>query len=153
MLADASAHAGVFTVRRGEADLEAMRAARAVLRAGNLLGIFVEGTRQPNEAIGDGAAGRGDDRAAEGAPIIPVVIQGTTGSSSPLRHPATVAFGPPLTCRRRRRRGKAYRASRGHDDGRAAARAASGFSARTQAADRGRAARAPRGRRREGATR
>ena len=41
-------HAGAFAVRRGESDLEALRVARRVLRAGHPLGVFCEGTRQPS---------------------------------------------------------------------------------------------------------
>ena len=36
---------GVFGVRRGAADLEAFRIAEGVLRDGNVLGIYPEGTR------------------------------------------------------------------------------------------------------------
>ena len=51
-------HAGAFAVRRGESDLEALRLARRVLRAGHPLGVFCEGTRQPSEAIGTVQPGR-----------------------------------------------------------------------------------------------
>src|SRR5919206_2210253 len=37
---------GAFSVRRGESDREAVRRARDVVREGELLGLFVEGTRQ-----------------------------------------------------------------------------------------------------------
>ena len=60
-------HAGAFGVRRGESDLEALRLARRVLQAGHALGVFCEGTRQPSEEIGDGAARRGADRALRGS--------------------------------------------------------------------------------------
>ena len=70
-------HAGAFAVRRGESDLEALRLARRVLRAGHPLGVFCEGTRQPSEAIGTVQPGAALIALAEGAPIVPVVIQGT----------------------------------------------------------------------------
>jgi 1-acyl-sn-glycerol-3-phosphate acyltransferase len=89
-------HAGAFAVRRGESDLEALRLARRVLRAGHPLGVFCEGTRQPSEAIGTVQPGAALIALAEGAPIVPVVIQGTIFIKKSLRHPVTVMFGPPL---------------------------------------------------------
>ena len=59
-------HGGVFSVRRGEGDLAAVRTARDVLREGSLLGMFVEGTRQRTEEIGDVKPGDDDDRARRG---------------------------------------------------------------------------------------
>jgi len=62
-LAKAEAHAiplvgaylrlfGSFGVRRGESDREAVRRMRDVVRAGNALGIFAEGTRQRSGKLG-----------------------------------------------------------------------------------------------------
>jgi 1-acyl-sn-glycerol-3-phosphate acyltransferase len=102
-------HAGVFGVRRGESDLEALRLARRVLRAGHPLGIFCEGTRQPSEAIGPVQPGAALIALSEGAPIVPVVIQGTIYIKQSLRHPVTVMFGPPLAVVQTAQRGKAYR--------------------------------------------
>ena len=50
-------HTGAFPVDRGNADRETITNARAVLRSGNLLGIFVEGTRQTNDEIGAARTG------------------------------------------------------------------------------------------------
>jgi 1-acyl-sn-glycerol-3-phosphate acyltransferase len=102
-------HAGVFAVRRGESDLEALRLARRVLRAGYPLGIFCEGTRQPSEAIGPVQPGAALIALAEGAPIVPAVIQGTIYIKQSLRHPVTVMFGPPLPVAQTAQRGQAYR--------------------------------------------
>jgi 1-acyl-sn-glycerol-3-phosphate acyltransferase len=102
-------HAGAFAVRRGESDLEALRLARRVLRAGHPLGVFCEGTRQPSEAIGTVQPGAALIALAEGAPIVPVVIQGTIHIKKSLRHPVTVMFGPPLAVSETARRGRAYR--------------------------------------------
>ena len=102
-------HAGAFAVRRGESDLEALRLARRVLRAGHPLGVFCEGTRQPSEAIGKVQPGAALIALAEGAPIVPVVIQGTIHIKKSLRSPVTVMFGPPLAVAETARRGRAYR--------------------------------------------
>ena len=102
-------HAGAFAVRRGESDLEALRLARRVLRAGHALGVFCEGTRQPSEAIGRVQPGAALIALSEGAPIVPVVIQGTIYIKQSLRHPVTVMFGPPLAVARTAQRGRAYR--------------------------------------------
>jgi len=102
-------HAGAFAVRRGESDLEALRLARRVLRAGHPLGVFCEGTRQPSEAIGRVQPGAALIALADGAPIVPVVIQGTIYIKKSLRHPVTVMFGPPLAVAQTAQRGKTYR--------------------------------------------
>ncbi len=64
--------------------------------AGHALGVFCEGTRQPSEEIGPVQPGAALIALAEGAPIVPVVIQGTIYIKQSLRHPVTVMFGPPL---------------------------------------------------------
>jgi 1-acyl-sn-glycerol-3-phosphate acyltransferase len=102
-------HAGAFAVRRGESDLEALRLARRVLRAGHALGVFCEGTRQSSEAIGKVQPGAALIALAEGAPIVPVVIQGTIFIKKSLRHPVTVMIGPPLAVPVTARRGREYR--------------------------------------------
>jgi 1-acyl-sn-glycerol-3-phosphate acyltransferase len=89
-------HGGVFTVRRGEGDLAAVRAARAVLREGSLLGMFVEGTRQPTEEVGDVKPGTMMIALAEGAPVIPAVVQGTHRLVREPWHPVTFVFGEQL---------------------------------------------------------
>jgi 1-acyl-sn-glycerol-3-phosphate acyltransferase len=104
-------HAGAFAVRRGESDIEALRLARRVLRAGHPLGVFCEGTRQPSEAIGTVQTGAALIALAEGAPIVPVVIQGTIFIKKSLRSPVTVMFGPPLAVSQTALRGREYRAA------------------------------------------
>ena len=116
-------HAGAFAVRRGESDLEALRLARRVLRAGHPLGVFCEGTRQPSEEIGRVQPGAALIALAEGAPIVPAVIQGTIYIKRSLRSPVTVMFGPPLAVEQSAVRGQAYRDAVLADDGRAAERA------------------------------
>jgi 1-acyl-sn-glycerol-3-phosphate acyltransferase len=89
-------HGGVFTVRRGAGDIAAVRAARDVLREGSLLGMFVEGTRQPTEEVGDVKPGTMMIALAEGAPVVPAVVQGTHRLVREPWHPVTFAFGEQL---------------------------------------------------------
>ena len=89
-------HGGVFSVRRGEGDLAAVRTARDVLREGSLLGMFVEGTRQRTEEVGDVKPGTMMIALAEGAPVIPAVVQGTHRLVREPWHPVTFAFGEQL---------------------------------------------------------
>jgi 1-acyl-sn-glycerol-3-phosphate acyltransferase len=86
-------HGGVFSVRRGEGDRDALRLARRVLQDGNLLGMFVEGTRQETEEIGPVHPGATMIAMAEGAPVIPVVVQGSIYLKEQLWHPVTVVVG------------------------------------------------------------
>jgi 1-acyl-sn-glycerol-3-phosphate acyltransferase len=88
--------AGVFTVRRGESDTDAFRQARSILRAGKVLGIFAEGTRQSSEEIGKVMPGAALLALSEGVPIVPCVIQGSIFIKDDVFHPVTVVFGEPL---------------------------------------------------------
>jgi 1-acyl-sn-glycerol-3-phosphate acyltransferase len=90
-------HAGVFSVRRGESDLDAIRLARRVVREGHVLGVFAEGTRQPTEAVGPIQHGAAMVALAEQAPIVPCVIQGSIYLKERPWHPVTVVFGEPMT--------------------------------------------------------
>jgi 1-acyl-sn-glycerol-3-phosphate acyltransferase len=91
---------GAFPVRRGAADEDALETAREILRQGELLALFPEGTRirEPTEL---GAPKRGAARLAleAGAPMIPAAI---TGSDhiwlGPIPKPkrVQVAFAAPI---------------------------------------------------------
>ena len=48
---------GARSVRRGESDREAIRAMREIVRDGDALGLFVEGTRQKNGMPGEAMPG------------------------------------------------------------------------------------------------
>jgi 1-acyl-sn-glycerol-3-phosphate acyltransferase len=90
-------HTGAFPVHRGQPDRAALAAARDVLRTGNLLGIFVEGTRQPTDEVGAARAGAAMLAVSEGAPILPVYLHGTDQfTRDPRRFPATVVYGTPM---------------------------------------------------------
>ncbi|MFO7173327.1 MAG: lysophospholipid acyltransferase family protein [Bacillota bacterium] len=83
---------GAFPVRRGAADRQAIREALAALAAGELLGIFPEGTR-----VRPGQTGRAEPGVAylawkSGAPVVPAAISGTPR----LFGRVTVRIGPPI---------------------------------------------------------
>src|SRR2546421_8224305 len=89
---------GAFPVRRGEADLEAIRRAVELVRDGEIVVMFPEGTRRrkglrkKHEARPHTGAAR--IALAAGAPLVPAAIKGTDRLSrlAPLR----VAYGRPI---------------------------------------------------------
>ena len=69
---------GAFPVRRGEADIDALETARAILGAGGVVVMFPEGTRvEEPDALGSPRHGAGRLALETGAPIIPAAITGT----------------------------------------------------------------------------
>jgi 1-acyl-sn-glycerol-3-phosphate acyltransferase len=86
---------GVFGVRRGEGDREAVRRARALVRDGNLVCIHVEGTRQRFGHPGPLHPGGLMIALQEGAPVIPLGLD-TFGWSPTNRRRSAVVWGEPL---------------------------------------------------------
>jgi 1-acyl-sn-glycerol-3-phosphate acyltransferase len=70
---------GAFPVRRGEADLSALRAATEVVNGGAMLVMFPEGTRSRTGGLGKGHPGTAIIALRTGAPILPVAVTGTEG--------------------------------------------------------------------------
>lgn len=68
---------GAFPVRRGEADLSALRAATEVVKSGKMLVMFPEGTRSRTGGLTEGHSGTGLIALRTGAPILPVAVTGT----------------------------------------------------------------------------
>jgi 1-acyl-sn-glycerol-3-phosphate acyltransferase len=89
---------GAFPVRRGQADVEAVRRAVELVREGEVVVMFPEGTRRrkglrkKHEARAHSGAAR--IALAAGAPLVPAAIKGTDRLSrlGPLR----VAYGRPV---------------------------------------------------------
>ena len=96
---------GSFPVKRGEADLDAMRVAKEMLEAGECMLVFPEGTRQVGDSIGEIFDGTAWLASKAGTPVVPVGIAGTeaampSGSKFLKRVPVAVAVGevmePPI---------------------------------------------------------
>jgi len=87
---------GAFPVERGSGDSAAMSHAAQLLRDGNVLGLFPQGTSKqlPSRPFHRGAARLA---LATGAPLIPVVLTGTRGVPRPWRRRRTVVeVGEPI---------------------------------------------------------
>ncbi len=87
---------GAFAVRRGESDREAVRLAREVVRDGNALGLFVEGTRQRSGVPGVAKPGAAMVALHERVPIVPAAIHGSQHWKIGTFRPVSVAWGTPV---------------------------------------------------------
>ena len=92
---------GAFPVHRGTADREALRRCIEVVRGGEPLVIFPEGTRQSGPLVLPLFEGAAYVAARTGAPIVPVGIGGSEAAmpkGSKLLRPVKVAVvvGPPI---------------------------------------------------------
>lgn len=90
-----------FPVRRGTADLEAMREGIRRLRAGAALLVFPEGTRSPDGRIQPIHPGALLLAVRAGVPVVPVIVDGANRAwpkhrSFPRPHPVSVRFGEPI---------------------------------------------------------
>ncbi|HLI08922.1 MAG TPA: lysophospholipid acyltransferase family protein [Ktedonobacteraceae bacterium] len=88
---------GGFPVKRGEADRQAIRAADELLKKGDVLFIFPEGTRSRTHKLAKGHSGLGMIALRSGAPVIPVAIAGSENILKKIRPRVTLTFGEPMT--------------------------------------------------------
>ena len=86
---------GAFAVRRGERDLQALRHARRVVRAGHVLGMHIEGTRQRLGYPGRARPGAAIIAVQEGVPLVPCGIE-TFRWSPTNRRPCSLVWGEPI---------------------------------------------------------
>jgi len=93
-------HGGVFPVRRGHHDEEAIETARILLDQGEMLLVYAEGGRSRSGELGQPKPGIGRIALETGAPIVPVCINGSERVRrwKRLRFPrVTVQFGEPIS--------------------------------------------------------
>ena len=102
---------GAIAIHRGESDREAVRRMRDEARAGHVLGLFVEGTRQKGGRPGVAQPGAAMVGVQENVPVIPVAIYGTQFWKPGNFRRCTVAFGEPLHFDDLPKNGKGYRAA------------------------------------------
>jgi 1-acyl-sn-glycerol-3-phosphate acyltransferase len=100
---------GAFSVRRGESDREAVRTMRRVVRDGEALGLFAEGTRQRSGVPGDLQPGASMVALQEGVPVVPGAIHGSHSWRPGNFHPVSVAWGEPMRFEGLPRNAKGYR--------------------------------------------
>jgi 1-acyl-sn-glycerol-3-phosphate acyltransferase len=107
---------GVVPVYRGGGGKgeDSLRTGVEILRGGDLLGIYPEGTRSPDGRLYRGKTGPVRMALEADVPVVPCAVLGTeqvlpTGSYLPRRRPVTVRYGRPLDLSRyRERRGDPF---------------------------------------------
>jgi 1-acyl-sn-glycerol-3-phosphate acyltransferase len=88
---------GAFPVLRGSSDQEALETSRAILRRGDVLALFPEGTRVSDpEKLGDPKRGATRLAIETGAVIIPTAMTGTEKRKWPLPRKVRIVFGEPI---------------------------------------------------------
>jgi 1-acyl-sn-glycerol-3-phosphate acyltransferase len=100
---------GTIAVRRGESDRDAVRAMRAAVRRGEVLGLFVEGTRQRSGRPGEAKPGAAMVAIQEEVPVLPAAIYGTQFWKPGNFAPCSVAFGQPMDFAGLPKNGRGYK--------------------------------------------
>ena len=100
---------GTLAIRRGESDREAVRLAREAVRAGGLLGMFVEGTRQQSGEPGKALPGAAMVAILEQVPVVPAAIYNSRAWRPGNFAPVSVAFGEPIRFDALPRNSRGYR--------------------------------------------
>lgn len=77
LLGRAISKLNAFPVQREKADVDAIKAALRVLRKGEVLGLFPEGTRIRNGSLGEAEPGVARLAMKSGAVVVPMAIKGT----------------------------------------------------------------------------
>lgn len=100
---------GTLSVRRGESDREAVRLMREVVRDGEALGVFVEGTRQRSGVPGHVQPGAAMVAIQEDMPVICAAIHGSQHWKLGNFAPVSIAWSEPMRFDGLPRGGKGYR--------------------------------------------
>ena len=100
---------GTLSVRRGESDREAVRQMREVVRDGEALGVFVEGTRQRSGVPGQVQPGAAMVALQEDVPVVCGAIHGSQDWKLGNFAPVSIAWGEPMRFDGLPRGGKGYR--------------------------------------------
>jgi 1-acyl-sn-glycerol-3-phosphate acyltransferase len=102
---------GALAVRRGESDRDALRRMREAVRRDEVLGLFVEGTRQRSGVPGKAKPGAAMVAIQEGVPVVPVAVHGSQYWRVGNRHPVSFAWGEPMRFPEHPRNSKGYQAA------------------------------------------
>jgi 1-acyl-sn-glycerol-3-phosphate acyltransferase len=86
-------HIRAFPVKRGLSDREALRSGLRLLKEGNVLGLFPEGTRSKTGELGKGLSGAGFFALRSNAHVVPCAI---IGPYKPFRK-LKVVYGKPIS--------------------------------------------------------
>ena len=100
---------GAIGVRRGESDRDAVRRMREVVRNGDALGVFVEGTRQRSGVPGHVQPGAAMVALQEGVPVVCGAIHGSQDWKLGNFKPVSLVWGEPQRFDGLPRGGKGYR--------------------------------------------
>ena len=100
---------GTLSVRRGESDRDAVRRMREVVRNGDALGIFVEGTRQRDGVPGHVQPGAAMVALQENVPVVCGAIHGSQHWKVGNFAPVSIAWSEPMSFEGLPRGGKGYR--------------------------------------------
>ncbi|WP_455661242.1 lysophospholipid acyltransferase family protein [Pradoshia sp.] len=85
-------HVNAIPIKRGMSDRNALRKGLGVLKDGNVLGLFPEGTRSKTGELGEGLAGAGFFALRTDAAVVPCAV---IGNYKPFRT-TKVIFGAPI---------------------------------------------------------
>lgn len=102
---------GALSIRRGESDRDALRRMRETVRENDLLGLFVEGTRQLSGVPGKAMPGAAMVAISEGVPVIPAAIHGSQTWKLGNRAAVSIAVGEPMRFPEHPRNSKGYAAA------------------------------------------
>jgi 1-acyl-sn-glycerol-3-phosphate acyltransferase len=100
---------GTLAVRRGESDRDAVRRMREVVRDGNVLGVFVEGTRQRSGVPGHVQPGAAMAALQGDVPVICAAIHGSQDWRFVNFAPVSIAWSEPMRFDGLPRGAKGYR--------------------------------------------